>query len=229
MLINITFRYCAAFIAFVFLFGQLHEMAHLTAAYMVYGRPGKQIDFNLWTLCTGCEANPYSYVPTIFGPVFSYLCMWTGYFMLRSENRKIWNLAFVLVLGNLAFARIFTAAMGGGDEITVLKELMSDQPLWLIKTLGFLLVFAAAFPPLYLTHKRLDNKKRILLMVGFCLLPLLIMYPYEFILLGKLLKAGFFAKQHFLGIADFIGLHTLLMGAIVVIFRKSLFYAYAKS
>jgi hypothetical protein len=182
----------------------------------------------LWTLCGNCQINPNGYIATIFGPVFSYAMMWAGYFILRLSNKKYWNLAFVLILGNLPFARIFTAGMGGGDETTVLKTLLNGQPLLLIKLLGFIVVFALAFMPIYAVYKRLANKNRIWILIAFCVGPMLIMMPYEFILLGKVLKAGFMAAQHFLGIADFIYLHTLLMGCVIVIFRKSMFYAYAK-
>ncbi len=223
MQINITFRYCLAFMAFVFVFGQLHEVAHLTAAFVVCGYPGNQADFKLWTLCGDCQVNPNGYIATIFGPVFSYLMMWTGYFLMRSSNKKYWGVAFVLILGNLPFARIFTAGMGGGDETTVLKTLFSAEPVWLIKTIGFLIVAGLAFPPIFMAYKRLHCKRKLLLIVTFCVAPMLIMMPYEFILLGKVLKSGFMADQHFLGIADFIYLHTLLMAMIVLIFRKTLF------
>lgn len=229
MKINITWRYCLAFMAFVFVFGQLHEMAHLTAAYFVCGQPGIQLDFNLWTLSKDCANSPYAYIPTIFGPVFSYLCMWTGFFMLRSDNKNLWPAAFVLVIGNVAFARILTAGMGGGDETTVLKVLPQGQPIWLIKGLGFALVFSLAFPPLYVVYKRLANRHHVWVLVAFCALPLIIMKVYEFILLGKVLKAGVLTQAHFLGIADFIYLHTALMAVIVLVFRKTLFGASPKS
>jgi hypothetical protein len=229
MKINLTWQYCLAFMAFVFVFGQLHEIAHLTAAYFVCGEPGKQIDFNLWTLSDTCEGSRYAYVPTIFGPAFSYVMMWIGFFMLRSNNKQLWPLAYVLVLGNLAFARILTAGIGGGDEITVLKVLLAGMPVLNIKAIGFVIVFALAFPPLFLTFKRIANKHRFWLLAAFCVVPLLIMMPYEFMLLGKVIKAGFMARPHFLGIADFIYLHTALMAVIVAIFRKTLFTANSKS
>jgi hypothetical protein len=229
MKIPVTWRYCLAFMAFVFVFGQLHEIAHLTAAYFVCGQPGIQVDFNLWTLSKDCEASPYAYVPTIFGPVFSYLCMWGGFFMLHSNNRQLWPAAFALVIGNVAFARILTAGMGGGDETTVWKILLSGQPMWLIKGLGFMLVFALAFPPLFMVYKRISNKRRFWLLAAFCVLPLIIMKLYEFMLLGKVLQAGILTQAHFLGIADFIYLHTALMAMIVLLFRKTLFLASAKS
>lgn len=194
---SITFRYCLAFMAFVFLFGQLHELAHLIAAYIICGYPGSQLDFNLWTLCGDCQTNPNGYIATIFGPVFSYLMMWVGYIILRSSDKKYWGLAFVLILGNLPFARIFTAAMGGGDETTVLKILLSGEPVWIIKIIGFLLVTILAFPPIYMSCKRQTNKHRLLHTVVFCVAPMLIMMPYEFILLGKLLKTGVSGQSAF--------------------------------
>jgi hypothetical protein len=229
MKIPVTWRYCLAFMAFVFVFGQLHEIAHLTAAYFVCGQPGIQVDFNLWTLSKDCEASPYAYVPTIFGPVFSYLCMWGGFFMLRSNNRQLWPAAFALVIGNVAFARILTAGMGGGDETTILKVLLSGQPMWLIKGLSFVLVFALAFPPLFMVYKRMSYKSGFWLLATFCVLPLIIMKLYEFMLLGKVLQAGILTQVHLLGIADFIYLHTALMAVIVMLFRKTLFTASAKS
>jgi hypothetical protein len=228
MEIKFTLKYCLAFMAVAFVFGQLHEMAHLIAAYLVCGQPGKQIDFNLWTLCDACTINPHAYLSTIFGPVFSYIMMWIGFFMLRSKNSRLWPTAFLLILGNVAFARIFTAGMGGGDETTVLKVLLQGQPLWLIKLLSFVLVFSLAFPPLYMIYKRLTNKHRFWVLASFCCMPLVIMMLYEFMLLGKVLKAGFLAQPHFLGVADFIYLHTALMAVIVLIFSKTLFHGYTK-
>lgn len=215
--------------AFVFVFGQLHEIAHLTAAYWVCSKPGIQLDFNLWTLSKDCEGSPSAYLPTIFGPVFSYLCMWVGFFMLRSDNKNLWPTAFALVIGNVAFARILTAGMGGGDETTVLKVLLSGQSMWLIKGLGFALVFSLAFPPLYMVYKRLADRHRVWVLAAFCVLPLIIMMLYEFILLGKVIKAGVLPQAHLLGIADFIYLHTALMAVVVLVFRKTLFGASSKS
>jgi hypothetical protein len=230
MEIKIKWRYCLAFMAFVFVFGQLHEMAHMVTAYLICGQSGIQLHFNLVRpICASCENNPYTYLAGIAGPAFSYLMMWTGYFMLRSANTKRYNLAFVLILGNLAFARIFTAGMGGGDERGILTYFFSQQPLLLIKISNFLLVFALAFPPIYMAYKKLVSKNKLAVVAGFCVIPLCIMFPYEFMLLGEVLKAGFLAERHFLGVADLIYLHTLAMSIIIVVFRKSLFKAYSKS
>ncbi|TSD67687.1 hypothetical protein FFF34_009955 [Inquilinus sp. KBS0705] len=229
MKIKLSWRYCLAFMAFVFVFGQLHELTHLSAARVVCGDPGRQVDFNLWTLSENCTISSYAYVPTIFGPVFSYVMMWTGFFMLLSNNKQLWPAAFVLILGNLAFARIFTAGMGGGDETTVLKVLLSGQPVWLIRLTGFALVFALASPSLFMVYKRLNNKHKLWLLAGFCVLPLLIMMPYEFMLLGKLIKTGFMARPGILGVVDFIYLHTSVMAVVVLLFTKTLFQANAKS
>lgn len=224
MEIKLTWRYCLAFMAFVFVFGQLHEMAHMITGYFICGQAGIQLDFNLIRpICAACENNPYTYIAGIAGPAFSYLMMWIGFFILRSANTKRYGLGFVLILGNLAFARIFTAGMGGGDERGVLAEFIPNQPQLLIKVINFLFVFAVAFPPIYTSYKKLVNKNKVLVIAGFCVVPLCIMYPYEFMLLGEVLKAGFLAKRHFLGVADFIYLHTALMALIVILLRKQLF------
>jgi hypothetical protein len=229
MEIKYTWRYCLAFMAFVFVFGQLHEMAHLAAAYFVCGCPGNQVDFNLWKVCASCQDNPNIYISGIAGPAFSYLMMWIGYFILRSSSAKHYNLAFVLILGNLAFARIFTAGMGGGDEKMVLRALITSPPLLAIKAINFVMVLALAFPPLYMVYKRLVNKNRFWVVACFCFIPLCIMYPYEFMLLGKVMQAGFLAHTGFLGVADFVYLHTAIMAVVVILFRKTLFKASSKS
>jgi hypothetical protein len=224
MQIKFTWPYCLGLLAFIFVFGQLHEVAHLVTALLVCGCPGKQDDFNLWTTCAACVNSPHEYFATIAGPVFSYCMMWLGFYWLYTLNNKLWFAGFVMVLGNLPFARMLTAAMGGGDETTVLKIVLSSQfspPV--IKIIGFLLVFALSFPPLAIAFIRLKNKYRFWLIAALSILPLFIMMGYEFKLLKLVISAGFLSQTHFLGIADFIYLHTFLMGIVVISFRKSLF------
>jgi len=224
MKINYSWRYCLAFMAFVFVFGQLHELAHMIVGYIICGKSGIQVDFNIIRpICAECESNPHIWLAGIAGPAFSYLMMWTGYFLLRSSNTRFYNLAFVLILGNLAFARVFTAGMGGGDERGVLSFFLSDQPLLIVKAVNFILVFCMAFPPIYMAYKKLISKNKLLVILGFCVVPLCIMMPYEFMLLGKVLNAGFLSARHILGVPDLIYLHTTLMLLIVVLLRKELF------
>lgn len=223
MFIKPTLRYCIAFMAFVLLFGQLHEMAHLATVYLVCGCPGKQADFNLWTICATCQNNSLSFLATVAGPVFSYILMWCGFFMLKSQNKKCWPAGFVLVMGNLAFARVFTAAMGGGDETTVLRHFLSPQlNIYLVKIIGFIIVLLLAGPPIYMVYNRLLNSKVIGFMLTWALGPMIIMFVYEFKFLGKVIQAGVMAQAHGLGIADFIYLHTLVMFLVVLIYRKVL-------
>ncbi|HEY9196781.1 MAG TPA: hypothetical protein VIM77_10965 [Mucilaginibacter sp.] len=172
--------------AFVFVFGQLHEIAHLLTVYLVCGCPGKQADFNLWTACPSCENNPLSFLPTLAGPFFSYVMMWAGFFLLRSNRKDYWPPGFVLVMGNLAFARVFTAAMGGGDETTVLRHFLSPRvDLLLIKITGFAMVLLLAGPPMYMVYKRLLNKKRACFFAMVALSPMIVMFIYEFKFLGS--------------------------------------------
>jgi len=226
MQLKLTWQYAFAFMAFVFVFGQFHEIIHLVNARAVCGVPGTQFDFNLWSASDSCANNPLVWMATLFGPVFSYIIMWAGFFMLLSGNKNLWSAGFVLVLGNLPFARIFTAAMGGGDETTVLKSLlMPGMGMLAVKVIGFAAVFALAFPPLYMTFKRLQSKNRLYMIIGFSVLPLLIMWVYEFKLLGFVLRSGFFATRHYLGIPDLVYYHTFLMLIITLAYSKRLLTA----
>ena len=222
MKIDLNWRFCLALLAAIFVFGELHELAHLTVAYLVCGAPGHQTDFNLWTLCESCNTNPHAYVATLAGPVFSYVLMWTGFFLLRSKNSEKWQTGAVLVLSNIPFARIFTAAIGGGDETTVLRTLFVDQNVLLLKIIGFLIVFALAFPPLLMIWRRMTREHRFLRVFAVAALPLPIMMMYEFKLLGRVLQSGFLSEAHFLGVADFVYLHTVIMSVLMLVFCRTL-------
>jgi hypothetical protein len=148
--------------------------------------------------------------------------MWLGFIFLKTAEKRNWVYGFVLVLGNLPFARIFTAAIGGGDETTFLKVMFTEANLIVLKVIGFAIVFLFAFPPLYIVYYRLRGKRRLLQMAALCILPLFVMMLYEFKLLGRVLQTGFLAKAHFLGVADFIYLHTLVMLMVFITVRKNL-------
>ena len=57
------------------------------------------------------------------------------------------------------------------------------------------------------------------MMAVLCLGPMVIMMLYEFKLLALVINQGFLAQAHVLGVADFIYLHTALMGVIMIIYK----------
>jgi hypothetical protein len=108
------------FLAFSFLLLAVHEgheLTHALAGRILCGAWPMR-DFNAWRFVGDCS----SWWPTAAGPLFSYAVLLLGGLMAaRSETYKWAGLA-ILFAAN-PFARIFTAAMGGGDEMVVAQRL----------------------------------------------------------------------------------------------------------
>ncbi len=222
MNIPYTLRYCIAIMASIFVLGQLHEMAHLFVVQLVCGCAGRQIDLNLWTTGAQCNNSQYTYLATLAGPVFSYAMIWAGHLIFRKNDARYWPFPFVLVMGNLVFARLFTAAMGGGDEITVIKALLLPHiGLWGCRVLGFAIVASLTLPPILLLYKRITNDHKVWVLLAFCILPMPVMYLYEFKLLGIVLHSGWLSTRRWLGVPDLVYLHTLAMAALALVLNPA--------
>lgn len=221
MRIRITAVYIIAFLAFSMVFSQLHEMAHISIGRWVCGQWGTQIDFNIWILVPDCfESNPSAVFASLAGPIFTYIMIGFGCLMLRSPQHQLWG--FTMIMGNKPFARLFTVAVGGGDENTALRLLFADNWYpWAIKVLAFVIVFALTFPVLWWVYKMLTNKYKFWIVLGFSFLPLVFLMLYQFKLLKFILDSGFFAEIHFMGIPDLIHWHTLLM---IIVFMISAYW-----
>ncbi|HEX7833661.1 MAG TPA: hypothetical protein VF787_28670 [Thermoanaerobaculia bacterium] len=105
------------FVAFSFLLlavHEAHELAHAVTGKIVCGVWPVR-DFNSWSLSGDC-----GYWPTAMGPVFSYVVMLLGSFVALEVSRMG---GVAIILSANPFARIFTAVMGGGDEMVVGQRL----------------------------------------------------------------------------------------------------------
>jgi hypothetical protein len=91
---------------------EAHELAHAVAGRLVCGHWPVR-DFNAWRFVGECT----SYLPTAAGPAFSYALMFIGA-LLAHRTKHRWAGIALLFAAN-PFARIFTAIMGGGDEMVV--------------------------------------------------------------------------------------------------------------
>jgi hypothetical protein len=108
------------FIAFSFLLvavHEAHELAHAVTGRILCGEwPAR--DFNAWRFVGACS----SWWPTAAGPLFSYALMLLGSTLaIRSATHR-WAGIAILFAAN-PFARIFTVAMGGGDEMVVAQRI----------------------------------------------------------------------------------------------------------
>jgi hypothetical protein len=101
------------FVAFSFLLlavHEAHELAHAVTGKLICGVWPVR-DFNSWSLSGDC-----GYWPTAMGPLFSYAVMLLGSFIALKVSRMG---GVAIILAANPFARIFTAIMGGGDEMVV--------------------------------------------------------------------------------------------------------------
>ncbi|HEX2834439.1 MAG TPA: hypothetical protein VHW00_15620 [Thermoanaerobaculia bacterium] len=106
-----TAKWFAAFSFLLLAVHEAHELAHAVTARIVCG--GWPVrDFNAWA--APCD----SWLSTAAGPLFSYALLLIGALL---PNRAA---GVALLFAANPFARIFTAAMGGGDEMVVAQRLL---------------------------------------------------------------------------------------------------------
>jgi hypothetical protein len=109
------FRWFVAFSFLLLAIHEAHELAHAIAGRLLCGMWPVR-DFNSWLITGGCA----SWLPAAAGPALSYALILIGALMaVRSQAR--WTGVALLFAAN-PFARIFTAAMGGGDEMVVAQR-----------------------------------------------------------------------------------------------------------
>lgn len=181
------------FVAFSFLLltvHEAHELAHAITAKLVCNEWPVR-DFNAWRLSSQCS----SWLPTAAGPVFSYLLMAVGSVTaLRAKGEYRWLGIAVLFSAN-PFARIFTVAMGGGDEMIVgqrIADLGSRTPA--LRVIVFLIVTAVCGSAILVGWRSLSAlKHRGLWFTVLLLWPMILTGLGLFLLGNGLLRAGILA------------------------------------
>ena len=223
MRIRITWKYILAFFALNMVMGELHEQAHINTGFLICGCYGPR-DFNVWATCEQCVHPSMAYLATLAGPLFSCFLMWVGaLWFARSRNEFRQQIGFSLLFANLPFARIFTALMGGGDEKVVVQALTAgDLSQLSSKIIALVIVVSICLPPMIIAAKHLKNKNRGWIIAGFATIPLIYGMLYHHIFLNSLLKKGILSNVHFLGSADIILIHVILMMLLLLFFRKGL-------
>ena len=198
MKLNFSVKYLLAFIPLVFLMGETHELVHTSVGRLICGCWGVR-DFNVWGLCGGCKENypALSTLATFAGPIYSFILVWVGYFMLgkeKSDNSKAWGIS--LIAANILFARILTAGISGGDEVYGLRMLFDSRYVaWI---LGLAIVLILSIPPLVRVYKNIKNQKKILWFIGLLLIPFIIAMIGA-MTLNPLLKNGFLDEVWVMG------------------------------
>ncbi len=201
--IRLTFKNLLVFMFLFFAMHELHELAHIITGRLICGCWGHR-DFNVWDVCEGCLlAHPIAIAATFAGPVFTFLMLWIGRHLI-THGRVAWqrSVGLVLILGNMQFGRMYMAAMGGGDEVWGLRQLLlnhgNSNMLW-IRLAGFIIVSVICLPPLITAYQAIVNKRKLLLFTALIILPLLLDTVVILILLNGILQKGVLSQVWILG------------------------------
>jgi len=221
MKIKLTIGFIIAFIALHFLMREAHEMVHTAVGRMICGCWGQR-DFNVWSLCEGCmEKYPVAVWATFAGPLFTFGMIWTGVYFLNSANTAQRSLGFALIFANNPLARIFTAAIGKGDEVSGLNRILHNQQLsWM---LGLIIVLLFTVYPLWKAFKTITNKNKIGYFILFLLSPMILDMVILFKLMNTALRNGVLSTGWILGAPLIVTLFTI---AMLVIFISTARYIY---
>lgn len=222
MKIQITSGYLAAIFALMVITGELHEQVHINTGFLLCGGYGER-DFNVWLTAQNC-ASEWLFLAAAAGPMFSYLVMWTGAILLLKAKAKIYQaIGFSLVFAPLPFARIFTALLGGGDEKVVFLRLFQDYfSVQSAKIFAAVFVTAICLPPIFIARSKLRNRFAFFYIIGFCVLPLIVLGLYMRLFLNYLLANGVLASADFLGTPTLVLIHFLLTAIVLFFFRRRL-------
>lgn len=222
MTLKLSPRFVIAFMACTFVLHEAHELAHTCVGRFICGCWGQR-DFNAWQLCDSCgEQKPYAIIATFAGPLFTYMMMWTGAVLTGKNKTALQNaIGFSLIFANKPFARIFTAATGGGDEVSGLNFFLNNHPLaWII---GLIVVLLITIIPLYKALKLINNSYRAAWFLLFLIGPMLIEWIVIFCLMNSLLKHDVLNNYWILGSPVLATAWTILTLIIFILTRKSLF------
>jgi hypothetical protein len=218
-----SWRYIGACAALALVLHEAHELAHTGVGRVLCGGWGAR-DFNSWTLPDGCD----TWVPTTAGPVLTYAVIWIGYVLLRryasggasATADRLAGLALVLMAN--PFARLFTAAMGGGDEGVLVRAWLGlpRGPLATAITLAGVALLTTL--PLVAAWRALPVARRLPAYVVMLLAPMLLTGILLFAVGNRLLAASVLAEPVILGAPLLVWLVTLLSAAALVWLRRAI-------
>ena len=222
MTIKLSTGFIIAFISLRLVMHEAHELVHTIVGRIICGCWGPR-DFNVWFLCEGCyEQNQLAVLSTFAGPTFTYVMIWIGLALLADQrDYREKSLGFALIFANNPFARIFTAGMGKGDEVSGLYRLLDNHLLaWI---LGLLIVLLCTLYPLYRAYKNIHNKNKVGYFILFLLSGIFLDLVFLFGLMNRLLKDGVLSDTWILGSPVIVTAFTLLVLVIFVLTRKKIY------
>jgi hypothetical protein len=218
--LQLNFKTLLIFMFFFFLMHELHELVHIITGRIICGAWGTR-DFNVWDLCTDCLLlKPWAIMATFAGPIFTFLILWLGWYWLKyGRSVQYRSLGLVFILGNMQFGRMYMAAMGSGDEVWALRHVFLNADhsnILVIRMTGFIIVSLICLPPLIVAYQTIANKRRVLLFIGFLIIPLVLDTVVILILLNGVLQKGLLSQVWVMGTPLLITLWFVLCAIVVV-------------
>jgi hypothetical protein len=187
---------------------EAHELAHCITARLLCGAwPAR--DFNAWRLVGTC----YAIAPTAAGPLFSYAVMFIGIVIaLRSEALSTAGIALLLAAN--PFARIFTAAMGGGDEMGIARHFAVPR------VIAFIIVALICGTPIVIAYR--IGTQRITVFIAIMLWPMVLTGTLLFLIGNRLLLAGVLNEPVIAGAPLLVIIVTVMAFILTTLTAKSL-------
>jgi hypothetical protein len=191
------------FLAFSFLLlavHEAHELAHAVVGRWICGEWPIR-DFNSWRFASECS----SWLPTAAGPLFSYSFLLLGA-LIAQRRTALQPAGIALIFAANPFARIFTVAMGGGDEMVVAQHLAGlAERTPTLRFVTLLFVLAVCGPAILVAWRSMRTVTRRALWFPVALLwPMVLTGIGLFVIGNGLLRKGMLATPVIAGTPLFV-------------------------
>jgi hypothetical protein len=215
--IRITPKYCLAFYFLIMLYSSLHELVHHFVGYIICGEWGYKT-FNYFS--TACEENPLSLLATYAGPLFSFIVMWIGAYLLKKQSSSTYTrqLSFALIFAQLPMQRMVMCFFRMNDEYYASSKLFG-QSSWVYYTV-IIIIWACCIPPLITAYKAIQNKRKIGWFLFYLILFPYILWGPFFGLLEYLLVNKHVLDGTIIGIAQLFILNEIITMAGYLLTKK---------
>ncbi len=203
-----TFRWWVAFSLLILAIHEAHELVHVVTGRLLCGTWASR-DFNAWWFTRDCD----SVLPTLAGPLFSYLLMLAGAAIAAKwESPRRWIGVALLFAAN-PFARLFTAVMGGGDEMVVGRRIAGVAENTMAVRVAVLLVVASICVSVMVAGWRALGglNRRALWFTGLLLWPMVLTGTLLFVVGNRLLRAGVLAEPAITGAPMLVVVVTVIV------------------
>jgi hypothetical protein len=196
--IKLTWKYSLAFYFLTMLYSSLHELVHHFAGFLICGEWGYK-SFNYFK--TACSGDPMILMATYAGPIFTYLVMWIGAYILssKSSSQSAKQFSFALIFAQMPLQRMVVPFFKMNDEYYATSTLFGKTALvyWVV----VFVVWLCCVPPLAVAYKAINNKNKLLLFLFFAFLFPYVLWGPAFVLLEHLLVNKQILNETVIGIA----------------------------